>query len=151
MYTDVLAIDALKYRYPKLQFGEGKINRELKKCYVGFYSSSSSSDDDKLPVLATGNWGCGAFGGDRQLKFLIQLMSASEAGRDLIYYTFDHQNTFTTLSSMVGMCDQLKLTIGDVYKLILEYSDEIRGLTDSQIKKFDLSQFLQTVLSERLF
>lgn len=150
MYTDVLAIDALKYRYPKLQFGEAKINRELKKCYVGFHATAQSNDN-KYPVLATGNWGCGAFGGDRQLKFLIQMMSASQADRDMIYYTFDHQHTFNNLTSIVSMIDQFNLTIGEVYKLILEYSDEIRGLSASQIKNFDLCQFLQTILSERLF
>ena len=39
-------------------------------------------------AVATGNWGCGAFGGDPQLKTLIQLMAAAEAGRDVAYFTF---------------------------------------------------------------
>lgn len=28
--------------------------------------------------VATGNWGCGAFGGDPELKAMIQWLSASE-------------------------------------------------------------------------
>ena len=42
--------------------------------------------------VATGNWGCGAFGGDPHLKSLIQWMAASYAGTPrLIYYTFGHE------------------------------------------------------------
>lgn len=58
-------------------------------------------------MLVLGNWGCGAFGGHLQLKFLIQWIAASmcegytnnamnkiskhqkkSTGRDLIYYTY---------------------------------------------------------------
>ncbi|XP_060606264.1 uncharacterized protein LOC132758593 [Ruditapes philippinarum] len=39
--------------------------------------------------VATGNWGCGAFGGDPHLKSLLQWMAASYAGCPcLLYYTF---------------------------------------------------------------
>jgi hypothetical protein len=39
--------------------------------------------------VATGNWGCGAFGGDVQLKALLQWMAATEAGRpELLYCSF---------------------------------------------------------------
>ncbi len=67
LYTDVLALDALKYRQTKVQFAEAKICREITKCYSGF-NLNNYSDKNKAPVIATGNWGCGAFGGDRQLK-----------------------------------------------------------------------------------
>jgi hypothetical protein len=52
--------------------------------------------------IATGNWGCGAFGGHLELKFMIQLLAASVCGgyskddqddrlplgRNMIYYTY---------------------------------------------------------------
>lgn len=38
--------------------------------------------------LATGNWGCGAFRGDPELKAALQILAASQAGRDVIYFTF---------------------------------------------------------------
>jgi poly(ADP-ribose) glycohydrolase len=69
LYTDICAIDALKYHFYKGQFAEGKIVRELRKAYSGFRCKiESSSAEKKYPVIATGNWGCGAFKGDRQLK-----------------------------------------------------------------------------------
>ncbi|RWR96705.1 hypothetical protein CKAN_02610300 [Cinnamomum micranthum f. kanehirae] len=39
--------------------------------------------------IATGNWGCGAFGGDPELKSMIQWLAASQAQRPFVlYYTF---------------------------------------------------------------
>lgn len=48
---------------------------------------------DGVKAIATGNWGCGSrFGGDVQLKLVIQWMAASLAGLPaLIYYTAAHE------------------------------------------------------------
>jgi poly(ADP-ribose) glycohydrolase len=54
--VEVLAIDALSFRFPKSQFSEAKIIRELKKSFCGFYSSN---DTHTCSVIASGNWGCG--------------------------------------------------------------------------------------------
>ena len=35
--------------------------------------------------FATGNWGCGVFGGDARLKSLLQWMASSKAGREVLY------------------------------------------------------------------
>jgi poly(ADP-ribose) glycohydrolase len=43
-----------------------------------------------MPVI-TGRWGCGAFGGDEELKFLIQWVAASEANRDMVYITDEEE------------------------------------------------------------
>ena len=64
-YTDIVAIDAIHFYQFKTQFEEAQINRELKKSYAGFLPQVKG---DAFPVIATGNWGCGAFRGDRQLK-----------------------------------------------------------------------------------
>jgi poly(ADP-ribose) glycohydrolase len=63
--VEVVAIDALSFRFPKSQFSEAKVIRELKKAYCGFYLKKGIHT---CSTLATGNWGCGAFRGDRQLK-----------------------------------------------------------------------------------
>jgi poly(ADP-ribose) glycohydrolase len=44
--------------------------------------------DQRLLPIASGNWGCGAFGGDPQLKAVIQWLAASPEGRRLRYFTF---------------------------------------------------------------
>jgi poly(ADP-ribose) glycohydrolase len=42
--------------------------RDLIKAYVGFMNT-----DNKKASIATGNWGCGAFGGHLQLKAFQQM------------------------------------------------------------------------------
>lgn len=75
---------------------------DVLKAYVGFKPL-----EDALPLpLATGNWGCGAFGGDPQLKSLIQLMASSQARRNMLYLTFGDL--------------ALKKQIEEVYNLLVE-------------------------------
>lgn len=47
------------------QYRPGHVRRELNKLYTGFYCDD---DPDFSPAIATGNWGCGAFGGDPVFK-----------------------------------------------------------------------------------
>jgi poly(ADP-ribose) glycohydrolase len=35
--------------------------------------------------VITGKWGCGAFRGEEDLKFVIQWLAASEASREMVY------------------------------------------------------------------
>jgi hypothetical protein len=99
-----VAIDATQYERSQVmrQFSSGAIERELNKAYVGFLGARDGALDGEpigardgaldgepsgavaaapLPPIVTGNWGCGAFGGDLQLKAMIQWMAASLAGR----------------------------------------------------------------------
>jgi len=39
-------------------------------------------------AIASGNWGCGAFNGNPELKSILQLLAASQAHRDLVLFTF---------------------------------------------------------------
>ncbi len=46
--------------------------------------------DQPIVVIHTGFWGCGAFGGNRDLMALLQLLAAQMAGVDrLVFHTFD--------------------------------------------------------------
>ena len=52
-------------------------------------------------ILATGNWGCGAFRGDFELKFLQQWVAASFAGiKKLYYYTFESKKMEFAIKSL---------------------------------------------------
>ncbi len=66
-----MAIDAIYFRDPLAQYNMKYIKRELIKAYAGF-STRGQSRDRAFPI-ATGNWGCGAFNGDRQLKGMNSL------------------------------------------------------------------------------
>jgi len=49
-------------------------DRDILKAVTAF---SSVADNGTPVAIATGHWGCGAFGGDIYCKFLVQLIAAS--------------------------------------------------------------------------
>ncbi|NXB52614.1 PARG glycohydrolase, partial [Leucopsar rothschildi] len=136
-YTEIVAIDAFHFRRFLDQFGPEKIRRELNKAsclsnpsltlvhmqaYCGF--SRPNVSPQHLSAIATGNWGCGAFGGDSRLKALIQILAAAEAGRDIVYFTFGDVELMRDIYSMHTFLCEKGQTIGDIYRLLLRYYNE---------------------------
>jgi len=74
--SHLVAIDALFFRQQSEQFYMKPINRELIKAYTGFANGLQPNGGCTFPV-ASGNWGCGAFNGDRQLKGLKKTIETS--------------------------------------------------------------------------
>uniref|UniRef100_A0A8C4MSZ4 poly(ADP-ribose) glycohydrolase n=1 Tax=Equus asinus asinus TaxID=83772 RepID=A0A8C4MSZ4_EQUAS len=120
--TEIVAIDALHFRRSLDQFVPEKIRRELNKAYCGFLRPGVSSEN--LSAVATGNWGCGAFGGDARLKALIQILAAAVTERDVVYFTFGDSELMRDIYSMHTFLTERKLTVGEVYKLLLRYYNE---------------------------
>uniref|UniRef100_A0A7N6FI68 PARG catalytic Macro domain-containing protein n=1 Tax=Anabas testudineus TaxID=64144 RepID=A0A7N6FI68_ANATE len=121
--TEIVAIDALKYRNFLDQFLPEKMTRELNKAYCGFFRNNAHSKH--LSAVATGNWGCGAFGGDTRLKALIQLMAAAEAGRDVAYFTFGDAQLMRDVHEMHTFLTERQVTIGQLYTLLNQYSSVV--------------------------
>ena len=68
------------------------IMRDIHKAYVGFNLINLESQKDVEKTISTGNWGCGVFGGNHELKFLQQWIAASFAGvKKLFYFTFNNE------------------------------------------------------------
>ncbi|XP_034048451.1 poly(ADP-ribose) glycohydrolase isoform X2 [Thalassophryne amazonica] len=63
LQRQILAIDALHFKQRRDQYNMAMITRELNKAYCGF-----KKDGPDEPDVATGQWGCGVFKGDPQLK-----------------------------------------------------------------------------------
>merc|ERR1712137_28841 len=61
--------------------------RELVKAYAACLGDTDDEATHRRE-FATGNWGCGAFKGDPQLKALIQWLAASLAHRRIQYHDF---------------------------------------------------------------
>ncbi len=74
-YSKFVAMDAVNYKNIN-QYTLANINREIIKAYIGFNNNYS---------IATGNWGCGVFNGNTELKFLIQLLAASLNKKEMNY------------------------------------------------------------------
>ncbi|GAA29944.2 poly(ADP-ribose) glycohydrolase [Clonorchis sinensis] len=109
--TTVVAIDATYFSSPKAQFTPEMIQRELNKAYCGF--TDDLAPGRKLPsVVATGNWGCGAFRGNVDLKALIQMMACVQAGKSLAYFTFGDKALLAKLYDMYIFLSSNSVTVG---------------------------------------
>ncbi len=135
--TTIVAMDALSFAAHNkyTQYEKKYINRELNKAYCGF---SEDVPSNKTPI-ATGNWGCGAFNGDKSLKALIQLMAASECGRDLYYFTFGDSSLKRDLESFYKFISGRNLTVGQIYKVLESYDKEVKN----SYRKIDLFDFMR--------
>lgn len=70
-------------------YEEHEIRGILVTAYTGFRAARLESDAARL-VVHTGHWGTGAFGGNKVLMTMLQLLAARLAGVDgLVYHTFD--------------------------------------------------------------
>ena len=97
------------------------IKRDLIKAYIGFnLINFDDKDVEKLPkTISSGNWGCGAFGGDYELKFIQQWLAATYVGVEkLYYYTFGRKEMNNVVKNLVEMkslnADDLLKTMIDV-------------------------------------
>ncbi|CAG5090337.1 Oidioi.mRNA.OKI2018_I69.PAR.g12562.t1.cds [Oikopleura dioica] len=119
--TQILAIDAVNYGYGdhgRSQFDEESIRRDILKAFIGFKGCVPAT-------IATGKWGCGAFGGNVQFKFAIQLIAAALASRPLQFFSFDKECSYednplsSTLESIARMFRTL--TIDEAYQVLLTF------------------------------
>jgi poly(ADP-ribose) glycohydrolase len=66
-WCHVVAMDAIYFRDPSTQYDMRSTDRELTKAYISFLPVDGTGVNHRFGI-ATGNWGCGAFNGDKQLK-----------------------------------------------------------------------------------
>uniref|UniRef100_UPI00398F0B3B poly(ADP-ribose) glycohydrolase isoform X2 n=1 Tax=Pristiophorus japonicus TaxID=55135 RepID=UPI00398F0B3B len=138
--TEIVAIDALPFRRYLDQFSPYYLRREINKAYCGFVRPGA--DPRNLSAVATGNWGCGAFGGDARLKSLLQMMAAAEAGRDVVYFTFGDRELMTEIHDMHNFLIKKEQTVGHVYKLLVRYCSEVCGSCSFSKPNIKLYKFI---------
>ncbi|KFK31175.1 hypothetical protein AALP_AA6G078700 [Arabis alpina] len=81
-------------------------------------------DHEENIGVATGNWGCGVFGGDPELKIMLQWLAVSQSKRSFMsYYTFGLQSLQNT-NQVIERVAMQELTVGDLWSKIVEYSEE---------------------------
>uniref|UniRef100_F1KZ17 poly(ADP-ribose) glycohydrolase n=1 Tax=Ascaris suum TaxID=6253 RepID=F1KZ17_ASCSU len=116
---EVVAIDALPFTKPHHQFNVDLVDRELLKAYCGF-----SMRDGSSKAVATGNWGCGVFGGDVRLKSVIQIIAASMQARPLCYFAFGKHQFANRLRTFYGELRRRNVTTCQLYDLVAMYCME---------------------------
>uniref|UniRef100_A0A9J7YJY4 poly(ADP-ribose) glycohydrolase n=2 Tax=Cyprinus carpio TaxID=7962 RepID=A0A9J7YJY4_CYPCA len=137
--TEIVAIDALHYSQFLEQFRPENMSRELNKAFCGFVRPGVQPEN--LSAVATGNWGCGAFGGDKRLKAVLQMMAAAEAERDLMYFTFGD-------ADLVKDCVHVSrlFLVGSVFRLLLQYYECVCKKTTRSRPQKTLYSFLSELL-----
>ncbi|XP_039276778.1 poly(ADP-ribose) glycohydrolase isoform X2 [Nilaparvata lugens] len=119
----LVAIDAFNFQRASKQYSTQCIQRELNKAYAGFSWGCSN-----LRCVATGNWGCGAFGGDVHLKAVLQLMVAAHTHHHaLVYFTFGDATLTRQLHDMHRCLQQAGVTVGLLWKMLSEYEGSVDG------------------------
>ena len=121
--VSIVAIDAIPfggYEGESSQYSRAAVIRELNKAYCGFGFAIPGDDvqsGERVPV-ATGNWGCGAFGGNKQLKTLIQWAAASRVGRPVQYYSFRDKYLAQAQTKLVESLLKHQVTVGQLYHIL---------------------------------
>lgn len=77
--------------------GSGEYKRRqielILKAVIASFSAAIELADKKKCVIHTGNWGAGAFGNNRKLIYLAQLVGASVAGgAELVFHAIDEDD-----------------------------------------------------------
>ncbi|XP_052208227.1 poly(ADP-ribose) glycohydrolase 1-like isoform X5 [Diospyros lotus] len=129
--VDILRNSILFHEAPAMLSGSDKgmsldqlMNSLEEKC-------SQLVDHEHQIGIATGNWGCGAFGGDPELKATLQWLAASEALRPFIsYYTFGVE-ALQTLEQVTHWILSHEWTVGELWNMLVDYSSQrLKGETN---------------------
>ncbi|KAG8369344.1 hypothetical protein BUALT_Bualt14G0001600 [Buddleja alternifolia] len=154
--TRIIAIDAL-CRPGNRQYKLEYLLRETNKAFCGFFyqtkveqyqtlfkenrflraepmnniSSEEYPDDYGEIGIVTGNWGCGAFGGDPEVKAVIQWLAASQALRPFILYHTFNLEVLQKLERVVQWILSHKWTVGELWNILVDYSTRrLKGETN---------------------
>uniref|UniRef100_W8AQL3 poly(ADP-ribose) glycohydrolase n=1 Tax=Ceratitis capitata TaxID=7213 RepID=W8AQL3_CERCA len=140
--THIVAIDALHFMQSEHQYREDLIKRELNKAYVGFQHLLSTPP----PGVASGNWGCGAFGGDARLKALLQLMVCTVTQRPLVYFTFGDADLRDEVHRMHTFLLEHNVCVKDLWNLLISYQSQ--NMTGNELYNFIYGCISNTLKSE---
>jgi poly(ADP-ribose) glycohydrolase len=115
LQSHFLAVDAGDFRLQpdEAQFTPEAVRRDLDKLWAGLGDGGGPAE------VATGNWGCGAFQGDVELKFLIQWAALSRAGRTMLYYPFQEARIVEGAPAVVRALLAARLTVGQLARFLL--------------------------------
>jgi poly(ADP-ribose) glycohydrolase len=140
----ITAMDALDLRFGdtslSMQMSLDAELRELEKAAVAFAPVSEMALKT-WPIVATGNWGCGVFGGNTLLKAVLQWLAASEGGLKMRYFPFD-QHIGPQINKLSAKLCKAKVTVGQLFtalRSIAPQSDDefIPLLTNSVLRGLD--------------
>lgn len=135
----IIAIDAIpggsswfSFNYSEKLIKE--INRDLHKAFVGFSLIDFDKEKDFKKTIATGNWGCGAFGGNHEHKFIQQWIAASFVGIErLDYYSFSDKKMINVEKNFENIKNKYK-SAKELYNALISISGMNGNYIDNILK-----------------
>ena len=109
------------------EYKSSQISYILSTAFTGFKAAFIESQPMGRPgtpvVVHTGYWGCGAFGGNRELMSMLQMIAAKMAGiTRLVFHAVDEAGVETVnaaKNSLVTSCvDDISTTAAFVAKIV---------------------------------
>ena len=112
----VVAIDAVNVGMHEddAQYQRPLILRELTKAWAGFDLNDAPRN------VATGNWGCGVFGGDAELKSVIQWLACCRAGKTLNYFPFNNEQVHRRFPELAAVLVSRGVTVGETVRFLFQ-------------------------------
>ncbi|EPY21547.1 poly(ADP-ribose) glycohydrolase [Angomonas deanei] len=127
-------VDAADFRFHPAsdQYSTAFIRRELQKLLSALLHPSVKD----ITSVAGGNWGCGIFGGDYELKFLIQWLACCISKKQLHYFPFDNE-CFEEFNSTLCALVESGCTVKELEEfLLVSEIPETRSVWDSFVTFF---------------
>jgi poly(ADP-ribose) glycohydrolase len=134
---DAVELDDYEHEREKLSAQLGKpFIRDVTKVMCGFDLACKVKPTDERVMIGTGHWGCGAFGGDKHIKFCQQWIAASLTNgvAGLHYYTFGDADFSNLANQVLNRCAEKKILTFDLwdrlemYREHVEHADQVSSL-----------------------
>lgn len=129
----VLCLDACRTNH----FTPSSVLRDVRKAYTAFASLPRGNNGLEQPLVSTGRWGCGIFGGLPAHKLVQQVCAASLAGVDLAF----------SLYGMRDGCDEAldflrcqRMTVAQTWKLLSDSPSRAEFLAALQLNRTSASE-----------
>ena len=127
--SNVIAIEAPAYGESTYTFEE--VSYILTTAFSGFAAARQESLDNGAQEVAihTGFWGCGAYGGNRMLMTILQLLAANLAQIEhLVFHTVDENGAYTVQQALilfdVDFCSGTSRQLSELIDQVIAYGFE---------------------------
>lgn len=99
------------------QYSSRNIFRNLNKIFL---TGTVAKTVSKQKVI-TGNWGCGAYGNDLFLMFIIQILGFSQAESEFVYCPFSETKAFEHFKELAEILEGR--SVSEVVRIVLGYGE----------------------------
>jgi len=118
---NIIAMSALPCNHPRgTPYSIEEIEYHLQAAEVAFSHAVAMSPD--RCVVHTGNWGCGAFGGNKQLMSIVQFIAGFNAGvAQIRYHAFDEASRALVQDAWELLKEEELKTAQDILRMVPEW------------------------------